>query len=113
MPESMIVNYDKREINMEYSSIFDHIFSSYRVSVHGSGDCRMKLNDSDFNRKYSMIEETAQLYLIKDTLEKAEGRGLIGIFGLRQNIFCNLVNDCLEIEILLEGVARYKKIEKP
>lgn len=108
MPESIIINYDKRKIRMEYSSTFDHIFSSHMMPVQGCGECRMKLDDSDFNRKYSMIEETAQLYLIKDTLEKAEGRGLVGIFGVRQNILYNMVNDYLEIEILLEGIARYR-----
>jgi len=100
------VHYNDKKIILSYSQTAD-IYKNLRHkkirTIKGSGDKKIRLEDLS-QEEYKFIEETALAYLLKNAMER---RDLISIIRIKQNVICTPVNDCFELEILLEGRAVY------
>jgi hypothetical protein len=61
------------------------------------------------SEEYSDIEETTMAYLLKKAIDKAHGRNLLGIAGIKQDMTCNPINNSLEVSLSLRGLAVYSR----
>lgn len=97
---------ETRVVLSYYSSDTTYLFSAL---VSGSGEGIIPLKHMNDSEKYRAVEETALAYLLRDALRKARGKKLVKIVGITPDDSFNPTPNgkCVEIEILLEGVAVY------
>jgi hypothetical protein len=100
------VHYNDKKIILSYSQtadIYEHIKNKKIRTIKGSGNKKIRLEYLS-QEEYKFIEETALAYLLKNAMKRED---LISIIRIKQNVISTPVNDCIELEIRLEGKAVY------
>ena len=97
------LRYGKRKIPIYYESYN----SVHRIK--GNRGIRVVGDSSGEERNFKEIEESAQIYLIHRAAQKErKGLHLVEIDKVKQTIVGDVVNNHLEFEIILEGIAVFR-----
>jgi len=105
----MIVTYNGKKINFSYYSLYRNPWEwSGKVTVPVFSS-QTKLVGDLTPEEYADIEETAMAYLLKNALDKSNRRNLLGVAGIKQDITCNPIDNSLEVNLSLRGLAIYSR----
>jgi hypothetical protein len=107
MGDSMNVCFDGTPVILCYSN--EAILFNKDVLVPVSGSWAGWMRTKRLNQaKYDKIEQTAQLYLIRNAIRRKEnGKNLVGIIGIMQDVECDWGKQGIELGITLTGLAVY------
>ena len=97
---SKIVNYNKKDIILDYSNKSvseEEIKKSINIDSRGSGE----------GKNYTQVEQEAQLYLIRDAMIKKPSCKLKKIVRITQNVDYIDPKEGI-VRIVLEGTAIFK-----
>jgi len=109
------IDYDGKSIELVYSSGLDFFKvdpeESLKIKVKATEHEKIKLENDNYLDKSRTAEEIVQIYLVKNAIEKEKGNcSLKKIILIRQDTICDITNNHLELEIILEGLAVFEKL---
>ncbi|MBA7552641.1 hypothetical protein ES705_45211 [subsurface metagenome] len=109
------IRYNNKKIILSFNPFSRNYSSFLKINVKAEGSKIIK-SDSEFFESYGTSEQEAQLYLIKnaiDSLHENSVYRLREISGILQDVICTPIKEGLELEVILKGIALFKKIKNP
>lgn len=109
----MKICYNGKKIGLFYHPSFPINKSDFfKIKVKGIGNQKIKSSEEQktYSEVYEIVEEEAQIYLIKNAMDKGRaGYSLEKIVAITQDIIYDPSRGYFELEIILTGVAFFKK----
>ena len=105
----MIVRCNGRKIDVSYYPPYKNplmIIGEFFVPVFSS---ETKLVRDLTPEEYAEIEETTIAYLLKNAIDKSNRKKLLGVAGIKPDITCNPIDNSLEVNLSLRGLAVYSR----
>lgn len=102
--QNVIIDYDNRPIELNYDTKKDFL----GTQICASAKKIISLNENFF-REYKIVNEMAQLYLIRKSLNYENGRILEKIAGIKETVISVPAGDKIELKICLKGKIIFKK----
>ena len=111
----MKICYNGKSIDLFYFPWFPRINNKkefLKIRVKGIGNQKIKPSEEQktYSEVYEIVEEEAQIYLIKNAMDKGRAEyALEKIVAITQDLIFNPSKEYLELEIILTGLAFFKK----
>jgi len=105
----MKIRCNDRTIEVSYCPLCKHylgLIGDFLLPVSSS---QTKIVRDLTPEEYADIEETALAYLLKEAVDKSGRKTLLGIAGIKQDIDFFPVDNSLEINLSLRGLAVYSR----